>query len=1017
MLSVTLAKRMSWREGGQRAAARLAPKATLTTTTTTRGAVATRRRGSCIASTNDASAASSTRRRRGACPMLKTTAAALRTTGDASRQWTMATASSGRGYSGFRPSSGGGGDWSSRRPLRSFGTTKPPTIDGDQAAAAAAAAGAGAPGPGLEKGEEKALNGSTSSSGDEAGEEHQQQEEGRQTRKRRPGANRRRVRHAFGEPLSLLDDGGDAPSGVAADDSSSGGIDAEDELPDPELIEVDRAGDQQAVSDAHDPRARVTAARPEVVHALSRGLTVSRQVSDNLCSYATGERPTDITLGQLEKLLHQQPHQAEWAMSLIRAHLSDAQKPSAETHREHLTYVREMNTKQVSVEDMAEVLLRAHARRRWGPDMSREKLITDHPERWEEAISLSAKLADRLPVCRHQLLCKTLSNYLEAAKTSRRARFLQDISTVLRTSKHLVLPALTKFWRVKSIHKKLRDDIDAAKQQYLEDQALLARWLLFARRKSFPTVTEFSGPWSIEELHSLGQEGETEDGNEAGQAHGFHGGGGGDDDDDDMDFDVDDFDDLLGDDDEDGERRRKKKLDAAAVKFVSKALPPQVPKIKPSPPLGMFDLFVIERPRAMSQPPPRDIFGGDTPMGIGEAGMKEAPEWHGRDEGATKGLKVGEEYAWPEEKEEEEEEEARKKKEEEGRPWWEGAGKKELPRDRARDYQEAEEILRTGRRVHRPPLVTMDDIDKDLSAIAIKTQLQARAALVAELHPDKTRQIELQLQEEGSRTIFVNGLPYGLSPWAVRDAFSRCGPVHQVMIREPTFRDAEGGSPPPRSPLSSIRDKRTKAKPKPKPRRGFGPKLHNDFATSTPHGLVVFKDHEGFERATAESFRIFGVVIDGVAVTTKPAHHCRTLYVENFEMRTGEQMTDAINAVLEPQYSVGLKTHFLDDETPQVVAIPLQSYAAVRGVDTLLTDAGFKTTFHYTVPKARGVKPGESDLFPDPSKVKRAPGDERPAEEILFDEFMAFSKELEDIRDGGASSRPSVGDSLASKQR
>lgn len=85
-------------------------------------------------------------------------------------------------------------------------------------------------------------------------------------------------------------------------------------------------------------------------------------------------------------------------------------------------------------------------------------------------------------------------------------------------------------------------------------------------------------------------------------------------------------------------------------------MPPQIPKIKPAPPLGLYDLYVVERPRALSQPPPRDIFGGDTPMGIGEAGMKEPPEWQGRDEGATAGLTAGEEYAWPEEAEEEERE-------------------------------------------------------------------------------------------------------------------------------------------------------------------------------------------------------------------------------------------------------------------------------------------------------------------------------------------------------------------------
>lgn len=42
------------------------------------------------------------------------------------------------------------------------------------------------------------------------------------------------------------------------------------------------------------------------------------------------------------------------------------------------------------------------------------------------------------------------------------------------------------------------------------------------------------------------------------------------------------------------------------------------------------------------------------------------------------------------------------KEDDEDRPWWEGAGKKELPPDRARDYQDVEEVLRTGRRSRRP---------------------------------------------------------------------------------------------------------------------------------------------------------------------------------------------------------------------------------------------------------------------------------------------------------------------------
>lgn len=72
-------------------------------------------------------------------------------------------------------------------------------------------------------------------------------------------------------------------------------------------------------------------------------------------------------------------------------------------------------------------------------------------------------------------------------------------------------------------------------------------------------------------------------------------------------------------------------------------------------------------------------------------------------------------------------------------------------------------------------------------------------------------------------------------------------------------------------------------------------------------GLVVFKDHEAYEKATAKSFRIFGVNIEGVAVTTKPANQCHTLFVENLEMRTGVEMTDALNEALSPRYEVRVK--------------------------------------------------------------------------------------------------------------
>ncbi|CAM9616467.1 unnamed protein product [Scytosiphon promiscuus] len=800
-------------------------------------------------------------------------------------------------------------------------------------------------------------------------------------------AKPKKPNYPFGTPLSVLvaqsaaegrEDGLGYRAGGGGG-GGDGGIDAEDQLPDPTLVEVARDGDGDGLpSDINDPRTRVAAARPEVVHALFRGLPEgqTRQVADTLCTYSGTARTTEDTLARLEEMLGQRSDNAlDWAMPLIRAHVTGESKPSAETHGQYLTVARDTNIKEISPEEMSEKLLRSFARHKWGPDMTRERLRTEHPERWEEAMSLSNKLADRLPVCRYKLVGRTLENFLKADNTRRRHRVLGEIAKILKSRMHLVLPAIADFWRVQQLSKRLQDDIEQAKIDFLEEQALLARWLLFARTKAFPTVEELKGPWSIEEIEELqearardearkweeenSREDEDEEGDEDDLAEGVGGGEG-----------------------EGGvSRHRQKKLNTAAIDVISRALPPQMPEIQQPDPLGLFELFVVEYPREFWRPPPPDIFGGDIPMGgqytAEDVGLSEPlPVWKAAGAGKRETLTAieereaerersarGEQYEWPEEKE------ARMKEEEEA--WWRGAGdkKKELSKPRSQDYRQVEDVLLKGERVKRTPEVTIKDILEGLPMMQMKAQLAKRAALVAELHPDEERQKELQLEEEGSRTVFVRGLPYGLSPWTVKEAFARCGDVRQVIIKEPTFREGGGGGELLPSSAPSTTSK-----------RAFEPKSQSPFATSVPHGLVVFNDHEAYERATAKSFRIFGVNIEGVSVTTKPASQCHTLFVENIAMRTGLEMTDAINEVISPHYEVGLKSHFLDDETPQVVAIPLRKYVAVRAMDQILTAAGFCTTFYYNVPKVPAHKACENDFS------WNKPGDRRGRHASHFDE-------------------------------
>ncbi|CAM9572835.1 unnamed protein product [Ectocarpus sp. 12 AP-2014] len=486
----------------------------------------------------------------------------------------------------------------------------------------------------------------------------------------------------------------------------------------------------------------------------------------------------------------------------------------------------------------------------------------------------------------------------------------------------------------------MEERVDTAKDAFLEDQLLLARWLMLARRKALPEDDEeFKGPWSIEEAQEMEEartleqerEGEEEDGDEVDYVYP--------DSDDEGDEDLVrgySMDDAGWSVEESRDSKKRQKLNTAAIKVISRELPPQVPKSKSPAPLGLYELSVVERPPELDVPPPPDIFGGDTPAGIGKAGAGEVPALSGTADRTWRGKRrLSEESAWPEEGQEE--------AGGEDKPWWEGAGEEELPRAREKDYQEVEDVLLKGMRVKRPP--------------------DAKAS---------------------SR----ERLPYGLSAYTVRDAFSRCGDVHQVIIKEPIFREGE-------DPVS---------RPNAGRKRAFRPSGQSELAFSTAHGLVVFSDHAGFDRATAESFRIFGVNIEGAAVATSPAHQCRTLFVENLEMRTGLEMVEAINEVLQPRYKVGLASQSLESNVPQVVAIPLRKYVAVRAVDNILTDAGFITAYHYIVPKASGglrvrhSLPSEDEL-PDTGM----PEQDIPDEVVALSEDGLMTGASGELGEGGIS--------------
>eukprot|EP00904_Undaria_pinnatifida_P005509 jgi/Undpi1/2088/HiC_scaffold_12.g05474.m1 len=124
--------------------------------------------------------------------------------------------------------------------------------------------------------------------------------------------------HPFGKPLQ---------TGLTSLSAPGAEFDVEDMMPSPRQVEVDGEDEGYAslttdggVGAVGGENPRAMAARPEVIHALSRGLAKgqARDVADNLCAYASTKRTAEQTLRLLEKQLVRRPHQAEWVLPLVR---------------------------------------------------------------------------------------------------------------------------------------------------------------------------------------------------------------------------------------------------------------------------------------------------------------------------------------------------------------------------------------------------------------------------------------------------------------------------------------------------------------------------------------------------------------------------------------------------------------------------------------------------------------------------------------------------------------------------
>ena len=123
---------------------------------------------------------------------------------------------------------------------------------------------------------------------------------------------------------------------------------------------------------------------------------------------------------------------------------------------------------------------------------------------------------------------------------------------------------------------------------------------------------------------------------------------------------------------------------------------------------------------------------------------------------------------------------------------------------------------------------------------------------------------------ETDRTIFVDCLPIDTSVEEIREIYSRCGPIQSLRV----FNLRPDLDPGPPTPLQRMKLRK-------KHRRAGGNKLKKDRKRSPIYAKIIFATKEGYEAASRDELRIFGMVIRRHPARSIPAKDATTLYLEN----------------------------------------------------------------------------------------------------------------------------------------
>lgn len=237
---------------------------------------------------------------------------------------------------------------------------------------------------------------------------------------------------------------------------------------------------------------------------------------------------------------------------------------------------------------------------------------------------------------------------------------------------------------------------------------------------------------------------------------------------------------------------------------------------------------------------------------------------------------------------------------------------------------------------------------------SILADLDDSNTMLSEICPEIANQLPA-----ATRTIFVDNLPINIDKEELDDLYSRCGGIESIEIfnLHPELDPGELGA----EALKKLR----------KQRRMTGIKNVKYSRERTPiYAMITFKDTDGFERATNDMLRIFGMVIRRLAAKSFPARNLHKIYIEN--VHNGYFAIDVeqkLSKALHPHMYLSLEIGQHVNSQPRNLTLSFPSFEAAHYAYQHLKTLNFESeecTINWMPTPKNSMAYWTREIVPDP---------------------------------------------------